>query len=106
MQTIFNQVGSTDFLKIIAERDCYLSFEKGTPVTDRKRDAIWIKMPDGRDLDLRLPNGYHSCPVELPRAIFDDYVRASLVKQDGPEDAEHRIFFRLTEDGRSRGLSS
>jgi hypothetical protein len=105
MQEITMPVGSTEFLKIMAERNCYLSFEKGVPYTNRKRDMIWIKTTDGRDLDLRLPNGYHSCPVALPRSIFDDFMRASLIRQDGPEDAEHRIVFRLTEDGRERGLS-
>jgi hypothetical protein len=30
-----------------------------------------------------------------------DY-RASFIRQDGPEDAEHRIVFRLTEDGMER----
>jgi hypothetical protein len=102
---LFVHVGSTEFLKILVERDCHLSFEKGAPFTDRKRDAVWIKTPDGRDLDLRLPNGYHSCPVELPRAIFDDFLRASLIKQDGSEDSEHRITFQLTQDGRERELS-
>ena len=104
MQEIFMPMGSTDLLRVIAERDCHLSFEKGVPFADRKRDAIWIKTPDGRDLDLKLPNGYHSWPVELPRAMFDDFLRASLIKQDGPEDTEHRITFRLTEDGRRLGL--
>jgi hypothetical protein len=99
------QVGSTEFLKIMPERDCYFSFEKGVPYSDRKRDMIWIKTADGHDLDLRLPNGHHSCPVALPRAIFDDFVRASLIRQDGREDTEHRIVFRLTQDGRKRGLS-
>jgi hypothetical protein len=102
---IFVHVGSTEFLKIIAERNCYLSFEKGVPFTDRKRDAIWIKTTDGRDLDLRLPNGYRSCPVELPRVIFDDFLRASLIEQDGSEDSDHCITFQLTEDGKARGLS-
>lgn len=97
-------VGSTEFLRIIAERDCHLSFEKGAPFTQRKRDTIWIKTADGRDLDLRLPNGYHSFPVELPCSIFDDFLRASLIRQDGAEDAEHRIVYRLTEDGRKRAL--
>ena len=47
MQEIFMPMGSTDLLRVIAERDCHLSFEKGVPFADRKRDAIWIKLRTG-----------------------------------------------------------
>jgi hypothetical protein len=44
--------------------------------------------------------------LPLPRSVFDDFVRASLIKQDGSEDGKQCIIFRLTDDGRERGLLS
>jgi hypothetical protein len=31
--------------------------------------------------------------------IFDDFIAASLIEQESPEDSDGRIFYRLTEDG-------
>ena len=53
--------------------------------------------------DLELISGsFRCCPVELPRAVFDDLLQAGLIRQDGPEDQQHRMVFRLTEDGHER----
>jgi|SRR5215469_4702579 len=95
-------IGSTEFLGIIAQQGRYLLLERAVPRGRLKRDMITIKEYDGRDLVLRAP-GYTSGPVELPIPIFEDFVRASLVAQDGPEDMEHGTVFRLTEGGLKRG---
>jgi hypothetical protein len=98
-------INSTEFLKLMAENDCYILLERATPVGRLKRDFISIKSRDGRDFELRTPTGYRACPVQLPRDTLDDYLRASLVSQDGPADAEGSVIYRLTQDGRERGLS-
>jgi hypothetical protein len=46
--------------------------------------------------------GYSTARIELPRAIFDDFIKARLIEQDRPQDSDGRIFYRLTADGRSR----
>ena len=68
-----------------------------------KRDFISIKDNDGRNLEFRRPRGYKVSPVELPRTVFDDFIRASFIKQDGPEGVDGSTTYRLTNDGRERG---
>jgi hypothetical protein len=99
------QVFSTDYLKRIAENDCYVLLERATLAGRLKRDFISIKTSDGRDLKIQTPSGYVASPVSLPRQFLDDYLRASLIAPDGPADAEGSIVYRLTEDGRRLGLS-
>ena len=97
-------IGSSEFLSLIAQNNCYVLFERSVPVGRLKRDFISIKHSDGRDLALSNAQGYRVCPVELPRAILDDYLRHSFIKQDGPEQ-DGSIIYRLTKDGLERGLS-
>jgi hypothetical protein len=98
-------IGSTNFLKLLADNDCHLVFEKGAPYSTRKADFITLKRRDGRNLSLSTPQGYQACPVELPRSIFDDFVAANLIRQGGPEDENQRIIFNLTVGGLVRGLT-
>jgi hypothetical protein len=79
--------------------------ERSIPAGRLKCDFISIRLDDGRALALRTPQGFKKSTMELPRAILDDYLRASLVRQDGPAREDGSIVFRLTEDGRVRGLS-
>jgi hypothetical protein len=95
-------IGSTEFLEIIAQQGRYLLLERAVPRGRLKRDMITIKEHDGRDLVLKA-RGCSSGPVELPIPIFEDFIRANLVAQDGPEDMEHGTVFRLTEGGLTRG---
>jgi hypothetical protein len=95
-------IGSTEYLKLLADNDCYLLLERSTPAGRMKRDFISIKCNDGRDLSLQTAR-YRVSPVELPRAVLDDFIRASFVKQDGPEAEDGSITYRLTNDGRERG---
>jgi len=74
--------------------------ERSVPAGRLKCDFISIRLDDGRALALRTPQGFKKSPIELPRAILDDYLRASLVRQDGPAREDGSIVFRLTEDGR------
>jgi hypothetical protein len=99
------QIGSTEYLKLIAQNDCHLRLERSVPAGRLKCDFISIRLDDGRALALRTPQGFKKSPIELPRAILDDYLRASLVRQNGPAREDGSIVFRLTEDGRARGLS-
>lgn len=41
---------------------------------------------DGRNLTVR--SSFYLAPVELLREVLDDYLAASLVAQDGPEDED------------------
>jgi hypothetical protein len=101
-------INSTEFLELIVENDCYILFEKGIPSGHLKRDFISLMTQDGRALSLSAPQGFRASPIELPRAIFDDFIAASFIKKDGPENSEGRTVFRVTPDGRARvfvGLS-
>jgi hypothetical protein len=98
-------IGSSDFLRLLADNDCHLVFEKGAPAGALKRDFISLKRRDGRDLALSTPQGYQACPVELPRSIFDDFLAASLIRKGGPTDQDQRIIYNLTIDGVARGLT-
>jgi hypothetical protein len=75
--------GSTNYLELIDKHDCNILFEKGWPSGRLKKDFISLVGQDGR-----------VCQVELHRGIFDDFVAASFIKQDGPEDAEGRMMRR------------
>ena len=95
-------INSTEFLKLIAENNCHIVFEKGAPSGHLKRDFISLRTQDDRAFELLTAQGFHVCPVELDRVIFDDFIAASLIEQDGSEDSEDRIVFRLTSDGHAR----
>jgi len=41
----------------------------------------------------------------MPRQTFDDFLAASLIEQYGREDADGRILFRLTPDGKARAAA-
>jgi hypothetical protein len=66
---------------------------------------VTIKDSKGRDLELITPQGVRRSPIELPPEMFDDFIRARFVEQDGREDSDGRTTFRLTADGRKRGLA-
>ena len=97
--------GSTEYLELIDKHDCNILFEKGAPAGTLKRDLITLRSQDGRAVAMSTPAGYHACPVELSREIFDDFIAASFIKQDGSEDAQGRMTFRLTPDGRAAARS-
>lgn len=96
---------STEFLRLIAKNDCRIVLEPAFPVGKLKRDFVSIKSRDGRPLSLSNPQGYKVCPVELPRETLDDFIRASFVEQEGPADDAGSVVYRLSDDGRERGLS-
>ena len=66
---------------------CHLVLQRSAPAGRLKRDFISIKLRDGRDLELHTPQGYRMSPIELPRVILDDFLRASFVKQNVPQGA-------------------
>jgi|SRR6266852_773942 len=92
---------SPEYLDLIDKTNCYLLFEKAVPAGKLKREMIYLTTYGGRALTMSA-QGFSSCPVEIPRAIFDDFRAANFIEQDGPEDADGRILFRLTQDGRTR----
>ena len=68
-----------------------------------KREFIFLGNAAGQSLGITMPLGLNTNAIELPREIFDDFLAASLIRQDGKEDAEGRTIYRLTEDGLARG---
>jgi len=94
---------STEYLEFIVQNNAYILFEKGAPYNaNLKRDVIRI-MRDGKFLGVSVPGGYSNNAIELPREVFDDFLAASLIKQEGSEDEQSRMIFRATEDGKIRG---
>jgi hypothetical protein len=81
--------------------ECIL-FEKAAPGGKLKRELVSLSYHNGRPIRLTTPQGFSACPVEVPRQIFDHCVANKIIEQDGPEDSNGRILFRLTQAGRSR----
>lgn len=77
-------------------------FEKAAPAGRLKREVISLATHDGRHLTLTTPQGFSSCPFEMPRQIFDECLAAKFIEQDGPEYPDGRVLFRLKQAGRSR----
>jgi hypothetical protein len=95
-------IGSTEYLALLAKHDCHLVLERSFPFGRLKRDFITIKDSNGRDLELTTPQGFKRSPIELPPEMLDDFIRWRFVEQDGLQDPDGRITFRLTADGRER----
>jgi hypothetical protein len=95
---------STEYLRLLDQHDCHLLLEPGAPVGRLKRDVLSLITPEGRPLTVQTPQGFRGL-AQPPRAVLDDYLAASFVAQDGPEDAEGRRIFRLTDDGRAAARS-
>ncbi len=91
-----------EYLDLIAKSGCSIMFEKASPAGKLKREVISLATYDGRHLRLTTPQGFSACPFEMPRAIFDECLAAKFIEQDGPEDSDGRILFRLTQAGSSR----
>jgi hypothetical protein len=108
VEGVIMNITSTEILKFLAAKDGrYLLFEKGAPHnTELKGDVISLREPDGSLVkamdDLR---NVFIMPA-IPREMFDDFMKASLIKQDGQEDNQHRLIFRLTADGLQRGKAA
>jgi hypothetical protein len=99
------ELRSTEYLELLAKHDCHLTFERSSPAGPLKRDLITIRHRDGRYMTLTTPLGFRKSPVELPREVFDDFVRARLIEQLGTQDQDGILRFGLTLDGRKRGLN-
>jgi hypothetical protein len=97
---------STEVLRFMYKHGCLISFEKAAPAGRLKRDFISLCTSDGRAVGLTAPVGFSTRATELPRDMFDDFMKASFIEQDRrPENPEGRIFFRLTADGRKAAAS-
>jgi hypothetical protein len=84
---------SSEILSRLVHNKGYIVFEKGAPAGTLKSDMISLRYANGSPMSLD----------PLPRPIFDSFLAASLIRQDGIEDEQHRIVFRLTPDGIARG---
>lgn len=66
-----------------------------------EHEVCWIKEADGRDITIRTADGAYS-PVELPIRLWDEFMAAQLIRQDGSIDFEHGTVYRTTLDGGRR----
>ncbi len=89
-------LGSTDFLQRLAKESGYIVMD-----ADGK---CWLKDAGGNAMQFVDGFGHHYSP-ELPRSIFDDFRKASLIRQDRDAPGELGLVFRLTADGIQRGTS-
>jgi hypothetical protein len=94
---------SIEFLALMANHDCYIVLEQAAPAGRLEKEIIAVVDINGRAIGLDTPGGLKSNRVELPRPIFDDFLRAGMIEQDRAEDADGRIFYRLTDAGRTCG---
>jgi hypothetical protein len=98
---------STEFLEALtASPGRYVLRGWSAPRGPWKRDVFWLKEADGRDLVLRTASGYLCSPVELPIPIWEDFIRARLIEQDGPDDFQKGTIYRPTHDGIERGKAA
>jgi hypothetical protein len=93
---------STDYLTLLAKERAHILLERSLSRGHLKGDLISIKLPSGKDIEVRAQGGFVVCPVVMPPEILNDFIRANLVGQDHAEDFQDRAVFRLTEDGRKR----
>jgi hypothetical protein len=98
---------STEVLKLLAAKEGrYLLFEMGAPHnTELKGNVISLRESDGGLVKVTDDLRNVFIPA-VTREMFDDFMRASLIKQDGQEDDHHRLVFRLTADGLQRGKAA
>jgi len=61
--------------------------------------ACWIKEADGRDVAIRTAGGVRS-PVELPLPLWEEFMQAQLIRQDG--ELDNGTVYRPTLDGGRR----
>jgi len=66
-------------------------------------EVCWIKEADGRDRTIRTADKVHS-PVELPIPLWEEFVAAQLIRQDGTTSFENGTIYRPTLDGGRRVL--
>jgi hypothetical protein len=91
-----------EYLDLIAKHGCCILFQKAVPAGKLKRELIALADHNGRLLSLTTPRGFATCPYEIPRTIFDGYLAAQYIEQDGPEDPDGRILYALSHNGRMR----
>ena len=95
-------INSTECLQLMVAHNVSIIVSKADPGRFKK-EFIFLGTADGQSLGITVPLGFSNNAIELPREIFDDFLAASLIEQDGKEDAEGRTIYRLTEDGIGRG---
>jgi hypothetical protein len=96
-------LNANQYLELIHKNNYCILIEKGVPSGRLKRELITIVTPNGHALRLTTPQGFSTCPVELPRAFFDQYVAGGYVEAVGLEDSQGRILYQLTKEGQTRG---
>jgi transcriptional regulator with XRE-family HTH domain len=92
-------IGIKELMKIIAEDDRYILYEKGFPHNDQlKKDFISVKSADGRNVQI-FSKGYRSAYLVMPREIFEHLRRLGFIDQIGGEEEPHCIKFKITAAG-------
>ncbi len=93
---------NTEHLELVNKHACFILLEKAVPAGKLKQELISLTTIERRYLTLSTPNGFSTCPLKIPRYIFDSYVAEQYIEQLYPEDADGRILFGITDKGKDR----
>ena len=74
-----DSIGSTEFLRLIAEKNLHVVLERGTPRGKLKRDLALLKTADGKDVGWS--GSFSTNHLELPIATLNDFLEASLLRE-------------------------
>jgi hypothetical protein len=99
-------ISSTEFLSMLAHYGAHLVEKQAAAASSRPEEAmILIESDSGSNLEIKAA-GYWAAPLQLPRSIFDDFLKAGLIREDPSACKPGRRVFRLTEDGLQGGLAA
>jgi len=97
------QMNSSDLLQKLATRGGYLLDQLGAPHSHLKQRHISVH--SGWQRKMIMSDGERKFVHVVPSEVLDDFIRAGFVAVDGDMDDQGRRIYRLTPDGKKRGLA-
>ena len=95
------RLGSSKYLSVLARHGGYIEREALRAADQVAQEVLSLKSGMGEPFQLGAGRSV-GLPATLPRHVFEDFLAARWIKQDA---ADPRIY-RLTADGRRRGLEA
>ena len=95
------RLGSSKYLSVLARHGGYILREASRAASRVTNEVLSLKSDVGEPFLLGADRSAE-VPATLPRHVFEDFLAARWIKQDA---ADPRIY-RLTADGRRRGLEA
>jgi len=90
---------STEFLKLIAENDFRLLYEKSAP------HDVWIVTPEGKRVQMFEANGRYPTTLRIPKTMLDDFIAGALVRTLACASEDSTVY-ELRPDAIGRGPRS